>query len=292
MKHFSKSETDESRTESQKALANNIEFESHSQIELALHDIREGALEWRVWYMLGMNEIKYRYRRSVVGPLWLTISMGVQGAVIGFLFSYLFQSPIDRYLPFLMISLVLWYFINSTIMDGTSTYTSASSFILQARRPLSVYVFQNFFRNIIIFVHTVVIFFVVAALYGMFPGWHYVLAALGFILFLINLLWASFFAAIIAVRFRDFQMIIQNAFTVLFWITPIVYAPEQLGGGLASSLVKLNPLYHIIEVVRAPMIESMPTLTNWIVTLVVALLGSLFTFLLFVRTRSRIPYWI
>ena len=187
MNQFSKSETDENRTESQKALANNTEFRSHSQIELALHDIREGVLEWRVWYMLGMNEIKYRYRRSVVGPLWLTISMGVQGAVIGFLFSYLFQSPIERYLPFLMISLVLWYFTNSTIMDGTSTYTSASSFILQARRPLSVYVFQNFFRNIIIFIHTVVIFFVVAAFYGMFPGWHYVLAALGFILFLISL---------------------------------------------------------------------------------------------------------
>ena len=263
-----------------------------SSLNLAIADILEGFRDWRVWYLLGMNEIRHRYRRSTIGPLWLTISMGIQGAVMGILFVYLFQSPIERYLPFLMISLVLWYFLNTTIMEGSSTFTTASSFILQSRRPLSIYILQNFWRNFIIFAHTAVIFFIVAIIHGMYPGWHYLIALPGILLFFLNLLWASLLAAILAVRFRDVQMIIQNAFTVLFWATPILYAPEQLGGGMATEIVQLNPLYHVIEVVRAPMIENTPTITNWLVAGGMAIFGCTVTLFLYARTRARIPYWI
>ena len=126
----------------------------------------------------------------------------------------------------------------------------------------------------------------------MYPGWHYLIAVPGLILFFLNLLWASLVAAILAVRFRDVQMIIQNAFTVLFWATPVLYAPEQLGGGLATEIVKLNPLYHVIEVVRAPMIENMPSVTNWLVASGMAVSGGILALYLYARTRARIPYWI
>ncbi len=266
--------------------------DQRSSLRKAVDDIADGLREWRVWHLLGLNEIKHRYRRSTIGPFWLTLSMGVQAAVMGILFAYLFQSPIDRFLPFLTMSLVLWGFLNATIMDGATTFIASSSFILQSRRPLSIYVFQNLWKNIIIFFHLIVIFFVVAAIYSMFPGWHYLVGLFGLLLFCINLAWASFAAAILAARFRDVQMIIQNAFTVLFWATPILYAPEQLGGGRATQLVQLNPLYHVIEVVRAPMLENIPSATNYYVAGGTAVAGCIFTLFLYARTRARIPYWI
>ncbi len=269
-----------------------IQERNASQLAKAINDIKAGLSEWRVWHLLGFNEIKHRYRRSTIGPFWLTLSMGVQAAVMGILFAYLFQSPIDRFLPFLTISLVLWNFLNATIMDGSTTFITSSSFILQSRRPLSIYVFQNLWKNVIIFLHVIVIFFVVALIYGMYPGWHYLVAICGILLFTVNLAWASFAAAILAARFRDVQMIIQNTFTVLFWATPILYSPEQLGGGRASEIVKMNPLYHILEVARAPMLENMPTAVNWYIAGGTAVVGCLATLLLYARTRSRIPYWI
>ena len=130
------------------------------QLKLAIKDIVDGCASWRLWYMLGLNEITHRYRRSTLGPFWLTLSIGVQILVMGFLFGYLFQHKIERFLPFLCISLVLWNFLSTTIMDGATTFVSASSLITQVKRPFSVYILQTIWRNIVILSHTIIIFVV------------------------------------------------------------------------------------------------------------------------------------
>ncbi len=86
-------------------------------------------------------------------------------------------------------------------------------------------------------------------------------------------------------------MIVTNGFTALFWLTPIVYEPNQLGGRM-EQLITLNPLYHVIEVFRAPLLLSAPTATNWAVAVGGAVIGWLLLLLLFARTRARIPYWL
>src|SRR2546421_1850097 len=83
------------------------------QAALALHDLADGTRNWRIWYVLGLSELRQRYRRSILGPFWITISMGVQVTVMGFLLAFLFGLPIDRYFPFLCISIVTWTFLSS-----------------------------------------------------------------------------------------------------------------------------------------------------------------------------------
>ena len=262
------------------------------QLKLAIKDIVDGCASWRLWYMLGLNEITHRYRRSTLGPFWLTLSIGVQILVMGFLFGYLFQHKIERFLPFLCISLVLWNFLSTTIMDGATTFVSASSLITQVKRPFSVYILQTIWRNIVILSHTIIIFVVIALVYGMYPNSTSFLVPFGFALFLANITWIAMFTAILSARFRDVPMIVQNVFTVLFWLTPIFYMPAQLGEGLIAKIVIFNPLFHIIEVIRAPLLLEAPTTTNWAVAFGGAVIGWTITILLFSRTRARIPYWI
>lgn len=269
-----------------------MRFTNRKNLSLAIDDLFEGVRLWRLWYMLGLNEITHRYRRSTLGPFWLTLSIGVQILVMGFLFGYLFQHKIERFLPFLCISLILWNFLSATIMDGATTLTGASSLITQVKRPFSVYILQTIWRNIVILGHTIVIFVIIALVYGMYPNSTSVFVPIGFFLFLANISWVAMFTAILSARYRDVPMIVQNAFTVLFWLTPIFYMPVQLGEGLIAKIVVFNPLFHIIEVIRAPLLLETPTTTNWLVAAGGAAIGWIITILLFSRTRARIPYWI
>lgn len=261
------------------------------QIEKAVQDVWAGLHAWRLWCLFGLNDVKMRYRRSTLGPFWATLSMGIQILVTGFVMTYLFHTTIQRYLPFIAISLIIWNALTTIVSDASQAFIGSADLILQVKRPLFVYLFQVVWRNVIVAAHSIVIFFVVAFLFGLFPGPVYILAIPGLVLFFLNAVWMAGIAAILSTRFRDFPMIVTNVFTALFWLTPIVYDLDQLSGRL-ERIVTLNPLYHIVEVFRAPLLLTMPTTTNWAVATGSAIIGWSLLILLFARTRMRIPYWL
>ena len=265
---------------------------SAQSFRLALADLAGGIENWRIWYWLGLNEIRQRYRRSTLGPFWLTISQGVQAAVIGLVFGVLFKTDIERFLPFVVISLILWNFIATICNESAMGFISVESLITQVNRPLSVHILHVIWRNLLIFAHTIAIYFIIAPFFGIYPGVIYIFGLAGFGLLVLNVLWVALAAAIISARYRDVPMIIQNAFTVLFWLTPILYMPSQISGKLYVAVALLNPLAHIIEVARAPFLGLSPSALNWGVTIGCAIIGWAFTLVLFARTRSRIPYWL
>ncbi len=262
-----------------------------NQGKRALQDIWTGVNAWRLWTLFGYNDVKMRYRRSKLGPFWASLSMGIQVLVTGFVMSYLFHMTLQRYLPYICIGLIIWSFLTTIISEGATAFISSSELILQVKRPLFVYLLQVVWRNIIVGAHTVVIFFVVAFLFGLFPGPTYVLAIPGLALFLLNCVWAVGVVAILSTRFRDIPLIVTNAFMALFWLTPVVYELDQLSG-MMKRLVSFNPLYHVLEVFRAPLLLVEPTAANWLVAIGTAVFGWAFLFLLFARTRKRIPFWL
>jgi len=261
------------------------------QILLAIKDLFDGTRNWLVWYVLGLSEVRQRYRRSMIGPFWVSISMGVQAIVMGFVLSFLFKTDITRFLPFLCISLVTWNFFSNSLTEGSNSFISMSGVILQIKRPYWIYIMLVLWRNAIIYGHTVVIFFIAAFIYGVYPTLTYLLIPLGLILFIANVSWMVLAAALLSARYRDIPLMIQNAFSVLVWLTPVYYLPEQLGPR-ARLVIDLNPLTYVIEVARAPFLNQAPSKVAWIVAVSFALVGWLFTFALFVRTRVRIAYWL
>jgi lipopolysaccharide transport system permease protein len=262
-----------------------------NQAERALQDIWDGLHAWRLWTLFGFNDVKMRYRRSTLGPFWASLSMGVQVLVTGFVMAFLFHITLQRYLPFICIGLIIWGSFTTIVTEGAVAFISASELILQVKRPLFVYLLQVVWRNIIVGAHTIVIFFVVAFLFGLYPGPTYLLVIPGLALFLLNSIWIAAVVAILSTRFRDIPLIITNAFMALFWLTPVVYELDQLSGPM-KRVISFNPLYHILEVFRAPLLLAEPTATNWLVAIGTAIFGWLFLFLLFARTRKRIPFWL
>ena len=186
--------------------------------------------------------------------------------------------------------MLFWGMISQTINDGTYLFLSTSSYLIQIKRPLTLFVVQAIWRNMIVLAHNSVIYIVIAIIVVVIPGPGLLVWPLGFVLDLLCLSWMVLFVAIVSVRYRDVPVIIQNILGIIFWFTPLMYFPEQLGS--KQYIVEYNPITHMIALLRAPLIGSAATVEDWFVTLSVAVLGWIGTFLFFARFRARVVYWL
>jgi lipopolysaccharide transport system permease protein len=149
---------------------------------------------------------------------------------------------------------------------------------------------SHIFKTIIEAAHNFLVYVVVAIIFFVYPGENFFWLLITIPLCLMNVTWMAFMLAIVSTRFRDVPMIVQSAMGVLFWLTPIIYYPEQLGD--KALILQFNPLYHLLDVLRLPILNQAPTLTNLVVCLVLAIAGWIATIWLFAKYRSRIPFWL
>jgi ABC-type polysaccharide/polyol phosphate export permease len=261
-----------------------------SQATKAIEDIFAGALAWPLWGHFGWNDIRQHYRRSTIGPLWITISMGIMIGSLGFLYSYLFHQDIADYLPFLAAGFILWNLIASLINEGCLNFINASSIIKQARVPLSVHVFRMVWKNIIIFFHNILVLILVMIWFGYWPGWEVVLALPGLLLIILNGLWLGLLLGTLSARFRDIPSLVASVVQIAFFLTPILWKPDMRAD--LVYVVTLNPFYHLMEVVRAPLLGQSPELQTWLVACGMTATGWLASFLFYQKFRKRIAYWL
>jgi lipopolysaccharide transport system permease protein len=258
--------------------------------EVLRDDVYAGFSLWRLWGMLGWDDIRQRYRRSVLGPFWITLSMGVFIFVLGIIYAKLFNVHIDTYLPFLSAGYITWGFISSTANEACRAFLDGERIIKQIKLPYMIYVLRLVYRNFIVFLHTIVIFVPVALIFHVKFGLVSLLAVLGLGLVYINQIWTTVVLGILGARYRDFAPIVVTATQILMFATPIMWPVENLGG--STMIATINPLYHLIEIVRAPMLGATPPLLSWVISIGVAIAGSLIAFALLVRAERRLVFWL
>ncbi len=264
----------------------------NGSITTALSDIAAASKCYSLLGMLGWQDIRQRYRRSTLGPFWLTISMGVMIGTIGVVFGQIFNSPLREFLPFLAIGIILWNFIAATVTEGCTGFIAAEGIIKQLPLPLFVHILRMIWRNVLILAHNLVIFPLILLVVGKPLHWIALLSIPGFLLAIINLTWVALILAIICTRYRDFSQIIGSLLQVVFYITPIMWMPTLLPQKRSFYLLDINPAYHLLEIVRAPLLGEVPALTNWLVTIILALVGWGIALVIYSRYKRRIAYWL
>jgi len=133
---------------------NNNLFPRITQQKLAWMDIADGIFGWRIWSMLAYQDIKLRYRRSVLGPFWITLSMAITVYTMGFLYANLFHIELDHYFPFLVAGMLSWSLISSLASEYTDGLLVAEGLIKQIKLPYTLYIHRIAARNIFIFFTT------------------------------------------------------------------------------------------------------------------------------------------
>lgn len=260
-----------------------------TQTRLALDDLIDGLSRWWLWNAMAHQDILQRYRGSVLGPFWLTLSMAIMIAALGVLYSTLFKISLEGYLPFLCLGILTWTLLSSICLDGCNSFTAVDSIIKQIRIPFSVHIYRMVWRNLIIFGHNVVVYFFVVVIFGIWPTWATLLAIPGLVLVLVNGVWIGLVLGMICARFRDVPQIVASLVQVTFFVTPIIWKPELLGP--YEGIAHLNPFMSFVDLIRAPLLGYPPHALSWLTAVAVTVAGWSFAFACFVRFRSRIPYW-
>jgi ABC-2 type transport system permease protein/lipopolysaccharide transport system permease protein len=253
-------------------------------------DLLDG-LSWSwLWATLAHQDLKLRYRGSILGPFWQTITTGVMIGAMGFIYAKLFQTPLNEYLPLLTAGLIFWQFTSGMITEGCSTFYSMQGVIQQVKLPFSLHAYRLVYRNFLILLHNIVIVPIVFAIFPQPITWLRVLELVpGLALILLNGVWVSILLGMISARFRDIPPIIGSIVQVVFFITPIFWPAAGLGA--YRWLTELNPIYAAIDVLRAPLLGQPAEPHSWLILAIVTVLGCGGTFAFFARFRTRIAYW-
>ena len=256
----------------------------------AFADVVSGARLYRLWSRFAIHDIRQRFRRSVLGPFWLTISMGTMIGTLGFLFSVVFRQDVAKTLPFIATGIIFWGLLTSCLTEGAMVFISAESDIRNLPIPLSVHFYRMVARCVMIWGFNMAIYVVVSIWFKLVPDWNTLLFIPGFVLFLVNAAWIALSFGVLSTRYRDIPQVIATVIQVVFFLTPIFWSPANLPN--RPAFVLLNPFYHLIEIVRAPLLGEMPTQTSWVFCIAMALAGFGFTAWLYRRAHARIAYWV
>ncbi|MEO8777883.1 MAG: ABC transporter permease [Rhodanobacter sp.] len=262
------------------------------QATIALKDIAAAMRRYNLAGMLGWQDVRQRYRRSALGPFWLTISMGVMIGTIGLVFGEIFNAPMTYFLPFLAGGMIIWGFIASVVTEGCTGFIAAEGIIKQMPIPMFVHVQRLVWRNILILAHNIVIFPLVLLVVWRPLSWLVLMAIPGFVLVVVNVTWVALLLSIFCARYRDLSQIVANTLQVAFYITPIMWLPSSLPSRVGTYLINYNPVYHVMCLVRSPLLGDLPTRMNWIVSFGLAVVGWLVTLLIYGRYKRRIAYWL
>jgi lipopolysaccharide transport system permease protein len=257
---------------------------------LAMGDVADGLRLWPLAWSLGWLDIRLRYRGSVLGPFWLTLSTAVLVCSLGFLYSVLFHTDVHQYLPYLALSQVLWGFINTMVADGGACFTLAEGMIRAVRMPMFLHAMRTLVRNVLILGHNVLVIVGVDIYFRIWPGWHGLLALPGLAVWSVDALAICLLLGAICARFRDVAPISASIMQIAFFLTPVIWQPHQLASH--TLLLLLNPFFDLLQIVRSPLQGQLPTPAEWVFAIGYSLLLCAITWLLFVRARGRIAFWI
>jgi len=255
----------------------------------ATSDIRRGIGYWRLAIELANDDLRQRYRRTAFGALWISVSYLVFAVTIALIGSQMTGVELYGFMVYVAVGYLAWNFINASVTDGCSVFLNTENWISGLRLPFSLFVFQSIARELITFGYGAM----VAVLIILATGHELTLTAFAalpaLLILLINAVWAHLFFGVLVTRYRDINQIIQTAMRVLFFLTPLIWTPEQAGG--LREWLWWNPFTYFIDIFRAPIVQGIIPIDSWIVCLVFTGVFGLATITLFAHFRRRIAFW-
>jgi lipopolysaccharide transport system permease protein len=264
---------------------------SHSSTMLALTDIKDGIKSWRIWLLLSWQDIRLRYRRSTLGPFWITLSMAITIFTTGFLYGKLLKIDLHQYYPFFAVGMLMWSFISTSITEGTRIFVDSENFLKQMKQPYSTFIFRTVSRNFIIFLHNSIIFIPIIIFLHLKVNLIMMLSLFGLFLMLLNALTFGMVLAIFGTRYRDITQLITSLVQVIFFLTPIMWSAAVLPERYHYA-VNWNPVAQFIEMVRNPLLGILPSVHAIVMTLLITVFSLVFGFYIFAKYRARIAYWL
>lgn len=257
----------------------------------ALRDLGGSLTRLPLAARLAFDDIEGKYRRTILGPLWIVAG---QAATIGgfvVLFSGLFGVEWQGYALYLAAGIPVWTLMAAHITDMPNAFIGARGVIESFELPWLTHIWRRSFGYVLAFLHQIVILFVLMAVMQQPPTLNMLLAIPAMLVLFIAFVGFGVFLAVVGARYRDLQPATQVAAGFLFLFTPVMWQADRLREGVSWAF-QYNPLYYFITLVREPLLGRAPADHIWIVAGVLAGLAFVVGFLTFLLARRRLYHWL
>lgn len=254
-------------------------------------ELKSLRTHWQMWFLLGSQDIKLRYRRSTIGPFWLTISTAVTIYSMGFLYAYLFRVNIHAYFPYLASGIISWTFISTLLQESSSVLVESVTYIKNQSCFMSIFIMRLILRNCIVFFHNLIVIIPIVLYFKVELNWHNLLIIPGLLILCMNAFTWGSIIAILGTRYRDFQQIVKSLIQVVFFITPVMWLPTLLPEKY-HWIINYNPFAQYLALIRNPMLGQGIELNTIVIVGVLSLIGLRLFALCMNKYKHRIVFWL
>ena len=255
-----------------------------------LRDIADSLSRWEVWLRLGLSDTVLKYKRSILGPLWVTLGMAITIVGLGSFWALIWRVELESFFPYLTAGIIIWNVIVSSLIEGANCFTQQAALIRTTPLPLFIHPLRLSVKIAITLAHNLIVFVAVALFFRVQFGPTLLLAIPGLLLLFAYVLAVVLLLGMVGARFRDIPPIIEAVVPLLFFLTPVLWFRSALGS--REFFADFNPFTHFIEVVRAPLLGNVPSMISYIVVVAVIAVVWIFALAVFARRRTRLTLWI
>ena len=257
-----------------------------------LKELIQALRQYPLWTRLAVMDIRESYRRSLIGALWILISFGMFIAVKIFIFGSFVSDDIGArvFTAHVVFGFWLWLFISDCLIDGANVFVRSRNWILGTDISLGVFVFQSISRIALRFTFAFPVVVAILIMDQWVPHVLWLTSLLGVIVFFLNAVWVHIFFGILCSQYRDFGYFLQALLRVLFFLTPILYLPSQLGS--RAFVMQYNPLTHYIATVRDPIVSGVFPVFAWQIVGIITICGWGVALYALSKHGRRVAFWV
>lgn len=257
-----------------------------------LRDIVAGIKSWPVWWTLTWYSMRSQYRRTYVGPWWMTLQQVIFVAGLSVVFGMLFKQDLKTFVPYVAIGYIAFSWMTGMIVGGAASVVANGGSIKTAPGPLSVFALRSFASSTLQFMHDAVVVVAVVIIFGVQITWSVVLVPVAVALIAINGVAGGLWLGPLCARYRDVGELTNSIVRILFFLTPVFWVTTDLSQSARLALVVWNPIAYFLEFLRAPLLGQTPSLATIIGAFAITAVNVLVGVIYFSRARDRLAYWL
>lgn len=256
----------------------------------AIADFGGGLKRWRTSCKLALQDIELRYRRSFLGPFWISAALVATVLALAFVFAEVFRTEFVSYVTFIGAGLLAWQLIVALVNEASVSIAEHASLLQNVRLPLAAIAGRIVTRNAIVFLHNLVAMVALLLAFGATLSPIALFAFPGALLILCLGYFLTIALGPICVRFRDIPLVVQSGMQIIFFLTPIFWMPTAVSHRPMFTVA--NPFFHLIELVRAPLLGAPATELNWWVALWCCAVAAALAIVSVSLTQRRVNLWL
>lgn len=210
------------------------------------------------------QELTIKYKRSVLGFLWSLLNPILTMTVSSIVFGSIMRFQLKDFAVFIFSGLLPFNFFSISIENATVSIINAEGFIKKVYLPKIIFPLSGVIANFMNMFFSMTSLFIIMLFIGAKISAALLFLPVSFFLLFIITLGFSLIMSTANIYFRDLRYLINVLLSAWYYLTPILYPLDMIKNEFLLKIFKLNPLYYIIELFRAPIYKGCLPQTNFI----------------------------